>query len=298
MQRRAGPAVVLAAIAGLAVIVWLPPGPAAAQADERCFPETGFCIAGRFRHEWEQSGGVEVYGFPITPARQEFNRDTGQMRLTQWFERNRFELHPEYPAPSDVLLGRLGDDRLRQKGVDWSTLPPAAGPQEGCRYFPETRRNVCNQSAARGFLSYWTADGLKSANLDPLALFGLPLTEAALETNPSGATVLTQWFERARFEWHPDKPDEYKVLLGLLGRETLAATPPATPDPPAGTPPPPAAGTAGAARGVATGHQGRSGRATPTSSPKQLARTGADRPGVAAALAGLRHAAYDTLTDR
>jgi hypothetical protein len=31
--------------------------------------------------------------------------------------------------------------------------------------------------------------------------------------------VLTQWFERARFEWHPNKPDEFKVLLGLLGRE-------------------------------------------------------------------------------
>jgi hypothetical protein len=34
--------------------------------------------------------------------------------------------------------------------------------------------------------------------------------------------VLTQWFERARFEWHPGKPDQYKVLLGLLGNETLA----------------------------------------------------------------------------
>ena len=31
---------------------------------------------------------------------------------------------------------------------------------------------------------------------------------------------MTQWFERARFEWHPDKPREFKVLLGLLGNET------------------------------------------------------------------------------
>jgi len=34
---------------------------------------------------------------------------------------------------------------------------------------------------------------------------------------------LTQWFERARFEWHPDKPVEYKVLLGRLGDEVLRA---------------------------------------------------------------------------
>ena len=27
----------------------------------------------------------------------------------------------------------------------------------------------------------------------------------------------TQWFERARFECHPNNPSEYRVLLGLLG---------------------------------------------------------------------------------
>ena len=54
---------------------------------------------------------------------------------------------------------------------------------------------------------------------ESLALWGLPLTEPAMETNQAGDTVLTQWFERARFEYHPDRPPEYRVLLGLLGRE-------------------------------------------------------------------------------
>ena len=32
-----------------------------------------------------------------------------------------------------------------------------------------------------------------------------------------------QWFERARFEWHPGVwPERYDVLLGLLGRELTA----------------------------------------------------------------------------
>jgi hypothetical protein len=34
-----------------------------------------------------------------------------------------------------------------------------------------------------------------------------------------GTTVLAQWFERARFEWHPDNPAAYRVLLGRLGAE-------------------------------------------------------------------------------
>ena len=41
----------------------------------------------------------------------------------QWFERNRLELHPENARPYDVLLGRLGADRLAQQGRDWFTFP-------------------------------------------------------------------------------------------------------------------------------------------------------------------------------
>ena len=57
-----------------------------------------------------------------------------------------------------------------------------------------------------------------------LALFGLPLTAPRMETNSSGDTVLTQWFERARFEWHPQNAPEFRVLLGRLGDEVLRAT--------------------------------------------------------------------------
>jgi lysophospholipase L1-like esterase len=201
--------------------------PAIAQ-EPRCFPETGFCIEGRFRAYWEQNGGLPVFGYPITPARQEINRDTGQSYLTQWFERNRFELHPENAPPYDVLLGRLSDERLRQSGIDWNTFPREQGLRQGCLWFEQTGRNVCNQAGNLGFLSFWRGRGLQDNRLDAyarsLALFGLPLTEPRPETNASGDLVLTQWFERARFEWHPDKPDEYKVLLGLLGSE-LASTP-------------------------------------------------------------------------
>jgi hypothetical protein len=53
-------------VAGLLAAV-----PAQAQSDQRCFPETGFCISGRIREYWEQNGGLPVFGFPITPQREE-----------------------------------------------------------------------------------------------------------------------------------------------------------------------------------------------------------------------------------
>jgi Tol biopolymer transport system component len=199
--------------------------PASAQTDERCFPETGQCISGRFREFWEGNGGLAVFGYPTTPARDELNRDTGQTHLTQWFERERLELHPENPRPYDVLLGRLGEDVLLQQGRRWQDEPRSTQPQGDCLWFAETQRSVCDQANGIGFRSYWQNHGLSFdgrpgfSYAESLALFGLPLTEPRTETNSSGDRVLTQWFERARFEWHPDKPDQFKVLLGLLGNE-------------------------------------------------------------------------------
>jgi len=101
---------------------------------------------------------------------------------------------------------------------------------------------VCNIEGNLGFKQYWESHGLKIPGLDAYArslqLFGLPLTAPKQETNANGDTVLTQWFERARFEWHPGNPNEYKVLLGLLGREVRAASPsiPPTTVPPPVTP--------------------------------------------------------------
>src|SRR5262245_54774963 len=114
--------------------------PASAQTDQRCFPETNQCISGRIRQFWEQNGGLQVFGFPIGPQQEE--QIEGKPLQVQRFERNRLELHPENARPYDVLLGRLGADRLAQLGKDWQTYPKG-GNQPGCRYFPETDQSVC-----------------------------------------------------------------------------------------------------------------------------------------------------------
>lgn len=240
-------------------VVILPEAPTAnAQGDRLCFPGVpGItnCIEGRFRTYWQQHGGLAVFGYPTTPARDERNPDTGGTYLTQWFERNRFELHPENAPPYDVLLGRLGDDRLRQQGLDWREFP--SGPaEEGCLYFEPTRQNLCEVlfSAGQcfggcpiGFKRYWETHGLEfdgrpgKSYGESLALFGMPLTYAFIEPDASGSRQVVQWFERARFEWHPKNPDEFTVLLGLLGNEIRVNARSLTPRGPAAaiTVPPP-----------------------------------------------------------
>lgn len=206
--------------------------PTAQAVGRQCFAQTNQCIEGRFQEYWNQNGGLAVFGYPISDAHQERNHDTGKDYLTQWFQRNRFEYHPENAAPYDVLLGRLGDDRLRGIGIDWQKEPHDSGPRSGCLWFPQTKFNVCDQdpkdgTAQAGFMSYWQTEQLRDTRLDAygrsLALFGLPLSQARIETNTSGDTVLTQWFERARLEWHPNNPAGYRVLLGLLGNELQAS---------------------------------------------------------------------------
>lgn len=213
--------------------------------EKLCFSETGFCISGRFRQYWEQNGGLAVFGFPTSEPFAYTDPDTGKATIQQWFQRNRLELHPENKAPYDVLLGRLGDELLLFADVDWQAAPRENGAQSGCVWFEQTGRNVCDQASGIGFKSYWQSHGLEfdgkpgKTYQESLALFGLPITSVKMERNVSGDTVLTQWFERARFEYHPNKPNEYKVLLGLLGNEyPVEDETPTEPDACAGIPAP------------------------------------------------------------
>jgi hypothetical protein len=117
---------------------------------------------------------------------------------------------------------------MQQQGINWREMPTGDGPEEGCLYFTETDHNVCNQLGEQGvgFLSYWQNNGLEfdgqpgSSYAESLALFGLPLTEP-YDYEVEGQLLQVQWFERARFEWHPDNPAGFRVLLGRLGARLL-----------------------------------------------------------------------------
>jgi hypothetical protein len=230
---------IIAILSFLAVLAALLVAPASASplTAPICFSQVPDCIDGRFAEFWQQNGGLPVFGLPKSPASQQ--QVEGKTYLVQLFERNRFELHPENARPYDVLLGRLGDDLLKRQGRDWNTFPKVGGPpQPGCLFYPQTGHSICGS-----ILKMYRANGLEfdgkrgKSEAESLALFGLPLSEPQPEDTPNGKFVV-QWFERARFEIHPENSPPYDVLLGLLGNETVAApAPPPAPPGPAPLPP-------------------------------------------------------------
>ena len=56
-----------------------------------------------------------------------------------------------------------------------------------------------------------------------LARFGYPISEEHQELDPeSGKLYTVQWFERARFEYHPENAGTpYEVELGLVGKQAF-----------------------------------------------------------------------------
>ena len=175
--------------------------PGAAQVPAgRPFPETGHSVQGPFLSYWEANGGLAVFGYPVSDELWEDGR------VVQYFERNRFELHPENPAETQVLLGLLGIERLRASGRDWHTQAQGRDSAD-CLYFPETAHSLCGE-----FRRFWESNG-------GLPIFGYPITEPAAERSETdGATYTVQYFERNRFELHPENQAPYTVLLGLLGK--------------------------------------------------------------------------------
>jgi hypothetical protein len=178
------------------------------------FPETGYSLSGRFLSYWRSNGGLPVFGYPIDSEQQTDGR------VVQWFERERFELHPENRGtPYEIELGRLGAEALERQGRDWMTFPKA-DPRTP-HYTAETGHAIAPQ-----FWDYWRSHGLEFGDRgisyrESLALFGYPLSEAQMEQGSDGQMYVIQWFERARFEYHPDNPAAYRVLLGRLGAEVL-----------------------------------------------------------------------------
>ncbi len=196
------------AMLGLGLLSLLPTYQAMAQTDTRCFTETGYCISGPIRQYWERNGGLPVFGFPISPLRNETVESwTGPV---QWFERDRLEDHTG--QGQGVLAGRLGVEYLTLQGRPWQFRPIGA-PQPGCRSFAETGYYLCG-----GFLTFWERNG-------GLERFGFPVTDQISE-RIEGRDFTVQYFERRRMEFHPENRPPFEILLGLLGRDVLQGTGP------------------------------------------------------------------------
>jgi|GEM_PF-1807735 len=177
-----------------------------AQTGGKTFSETGKAVAADFYTYWQAHGGLALNGLPVTDEKQEVSFTDGKSYATQWFERARYERHPENPAGNQVLLGLLGVSAAEGRNFDKTSDTSSTASRV---YFKETGHSAANTPAP--FLDYWNKNG-------GLAQFGFPLSEQAQEVSTDGKTYTVQYFERQRFEFHPEQSDaQFKVLLGLLG---------------------------------------------------------------------------------
>jgi pimeloyl-ACP methyl ester carboxylesterase len=182
------------------------------------FPQTGFTVSGRLWELWQGGRSFDdslyINGFPITSLQAERSDTDGKVYQTQWFERARFELHSEKAAPYDVLLGLLGTRSVAGRQSEGS-FKPVQNPGGGLVWFRETQHTLGDSSeGGRAIAAYWN-------RLGGLQQFGYPQSQPFFEWNQTeNKSYLVQYFERQRFEYHPEKKGtRYEVLLGLLGAE-------------------------------------------------------------------------------
>jgi hypothetical protein len=171
------------------------------------FAPTGHTLLGSFLDYWNKNGGLPQFGYPITEEFTEPIGPEGAPIMVQYFERARFEHHPENAGtPHEVLLGALGREFHPQD--------PPARPLASTDVFPPTRVYFTETGHNLGgaFLKYWNEHG-------GLAIHGYPISEEFEEKSPTvNKTYKVQYFERSRFELHPaNKGTPHEVQLGLLG---------------------------------------------------------------------------------
>ena len=94
------------------------------QPDVLWFGETQHTLRGTFRQFWEQNGGLRVFGFPIT---EEFSQTSPEGTFTvQYFERNRFELHPEKQRPTTCCSAASATCSLSSRAATGFSSPKAS----------------------------------------------------------------------------------------------------------------------------------------------------------------------------
>ena len=235
-KRGIGRNVLYTGMVGAMVLSLMPAAFAArsAAAAQTCRNINKIDVCGRFLEQWNKSGtaanavdkavspeqgSTYVNGLPITAAKNEMSFTDGKTYDTQWFERARYEAHPENKAPYDVLLGLLGVTITEGRGSIDPATNKVRNPADAAFvkvdkpadlsatkvWFQETGHSVSGK-----ILEYWNKFG-------GLQQFGFPLSEQFKEVSTDGKTYDVQYFERNKFEIHPEKAAPYEVELGLLG---------------------------------------------------------------------------------
>ncbi len=183
----------------------------------RYYAETGHNLSGPFLDFYDTHGGSDMFGLPLT----EVITDTASGIPVQYFERARFEMRPDAPPESAVVLSDLGTALLKEKPhVPFDTVAhtrsvsqTVALPGGGTRFM------IDREYLLGGPLGeFWNTQG-------GLDLFGPPISEPMLE-EVDGKLRLVHYFKHVRLEYHTSTEGEPGgARLGMIGREYLAQNP-------------------------------------------------------------------------
>jgi hypothetical protein len=168
--------------------------------DSLYFPQTGYTVKGEFLEKFQSATDpVLVYGYPITNdfIASDYSPLAG-LRI-QYFQKARFEYHMENAPGDHIVVSPLGSSLYDLEQID--SKPVAAASHPACRYFAETQHQTCY-----AFLKFFDANG-------GVEQFGNPISEIITLNGQ-----LIQYFEKARFEWHPERPSGKRVTLTNLGQ--------------------------------------------------------------------------------
>lgn len=177
-------------------------GASAARQDEetRFFEETGHSISGEFLKLYDSvPNAILVFGYPLTEAFPLEGSDSNTGILVQYFERARFELRPNALIELPVTISPLGSYLYELEERGDALALPANYP--GCQTFDLNDFQVCY-----AFLDFFNANG-------GISQFGYPISNIEIHEG-----LMVQYFQRARFEWHPEFDSGKRVLLTDVGR--------------------------------------------------------------------------------
>jgi lipoprotein-anchoring transpeptidase ErfK/SrfK len=97
-------------------------------ADHRFFPESGHTLNSSFKLAWENNGGLARFGYPISEELNEPSPIDGKSYTTQYFERTRFEYHPEISNNYSAVLTPIGEAVAALHNVSTAAIAQGGNP--------------------------------------------------------------------------------------------------------------------------------------------------------------------------
>lgn len=202
------------------------------------FPETDHYVSTPLKELWRRAGGEAVFGLPLTEAIVEQVGDNGtpfghNARIVQYFERARFEYYPDKIHEPDFLkyshldkyfyiikFGTLGQEL---GGPDVQNSPKVARSQPDSatyQYFNDTGHDLSGS-----FLAFWQAHYGTQILGSPISQpLNIPIPAATDGSNLPAKTLLVQYFQNARLEYHPELAGQTgEIQISKLGTADFKA---------------------------------------------------------------------------